>query len=191
MERRENTTFLDVILLAFSLMVAVVIIILPYINPIGKEKNSDEKSPGILAVEIAWPSGWDTDVDLWVKAPGDRPVGYSNLSGIVFNLLRDDLGNYADFQSLNYENAYSRGVPDGLYIINLHLYANREGKYPVPVNVRAWKTDKSTRTTFLEKQLELNFIGQELTVLRFRVVQGEVDQKSFDQIQTPIRSGEK
>ena len=33
----------------------------------------------------------DVDIDLWVKAPDDIPVGYSNQGGLFFNLLRDDL----------------------------------------------------------------------------------------------------
>ena len=42
-----------------------------------------------------WPPELDSDVDLWVQAPGDVPVGYSNKGGAVFNLLRDDLGHAA------------------------------------------------------------------------------------------------
>ena len=39
--------------------------------------------------------------DLWVQAPGDVPVGYSNKSGGVFNLLRDDLGKAKDMTDGN------------------------------------------------------------------------------------------
>jgi hypothetical protein len=55
----------------------------------------------------------DADVDLWVEAPGDRPVGYSNKSGQIFSLLRDDLGKSQDITDFNYEIAYSRGMPAG------------------------------------------------------------------------------
>jgi hypothetical protein len=48
-------------------------------------------------------------VDLWVQAPGDVPVGYSNESGVIFNLVRDDLGKGSDPNSMNYEIAYGRG----------------------------------------------------------------------------------
>jgi len=188
MERRENTTFLDVILLAFSMMTAVVLILLPFINPVGKKQEDAEKQPGTLAVEIVWPSGWSTDVDLWVRGPGDRPVGYSNLSGVVFNLLRDDLGTYADLQDLNYENAYTRGIPDGLYVINVHLYRNEEGKFPVPVKVRIWRVKVSSNNTVFFKEVKLSYVGQELTVVRFRVRNGIVDRTSFDNVQTPLRA---
>ena len=61
-------------------------------------------------------------VDLWVKAPDDIPVGYSNRGGLFFNLLRDDLGVYKDPTPINYEVAYSRGINPGEHIVNLHLY---------------------------------------------------------------------
>ena len=51
----------------------------------------------------------DADVDLWVQAPGDISVGYSNKGSAVFNLLRDDLGKRVDVTGLNYETSYSRG----------------------------------------------------------------------------------
>ena len=76
-------------------------------------------------VEANWPPELDSDVDLWVQAPGDVPVGYSNKGGAVFNLLRDDLGQQLDLSGLNYETAYSRGIVPGEYTVNLHLYRNR------------------------------------------------------------------
>jgi hypothetical protein len=39
--------------------------------------------------------------DLWVQAPGDLPIGYSNKSGGVFNILRDDLGKAKDMTDGN------------------------------------------------------------------------------------------
>lgn len=55
-----------------------------------------------------WPSDMENDVDLWVKAPGEGPVGFWNQGGEVFNLLRDDLGAIGDATDENYEVSYSR-----------------------------------------------------------------------------------
>ena len=66
-----------------------------------------------VVIEITWPGDMDADVDLWVKAPDDIPVGYSNKGGAIFNLLRDDLGKTLDLSSINHESAYSRGVAAG------------------------------------------------------------------------------
>ena len=57
-------------------------------------------------IEARWPDAVDADVDLWVQAPGDVPVGYSNKGGAIFNLLRDDLGTRADATGINYEISY-------------------------------------------------------------------------------------
>lgn len=62
-------------------------------------------------------------------------MGYSNKDGRVFNLLRDDLGHVSDPLGINYENAFSRGAPAGEYTVNVHLYGNRAGVYPVPVTI--------------------------------------------------------
>ncbi len=87
-------------------------------------------------IEARWPDGVDADVDLWVQAPGDVPVGYSNKGGAIFNLLRDDLGQRADATGINYEVSYARGMPAGEYTANLHLYRN-EARLRVPVTIVA------------------------------------------------------
>ena len=124
-----------------------------------------------MIVEVRWPDEIDADVDLWVQAPGDRPVGYSNKGGAVFNLLRDDLGKRADVTGPNYETSYSRGVLPGEYTVNLHLYRNPSGVYPVPVtvvtSVKA-HTEQSARQ-LLASEVLLVGEGEELTVYRFEL----------------------
>ncbi len=91
----DGTVFRDVIMLALLGFVTIVILLLPHINPPTKDKIT-ALPPGNIVVEVRWPDKIDADVDLWVQAPGDRPVGYSNRGGQVFNLLRDDLGHSGD-----------------------------------------------------------------------------------------------
>src|SRR5260221_5961420 len=92
--------------------------------------------PGSLIIDIHWDDKFDADVDLWVQAPGDVPVGYSNKSGIIFNLLRDDLGRSGDPNSMNYEVAYGRGHWAGEYTVNAMLYRARDRHMPLPVTVK-------------------------------------------------------
>jgi hypothetical protein len=77
----------------------------------------------------------DADVDLWVQAPGEVPVGYFNKSGQIFNLLRE--GRKHEFTDYNYEIAYTRGAPGGEYVVNLHKYRGRSVSYPVGVTIVA------------------------------------------------------
>ena len=107
-----GTVFRDVILLALIGFVAMVIMLLPHVV-IAKKKTEEHKAPGNVIVEMHWPSELPMDVDLWVKSPGELPVGFWNQGGRTFNLLRDDLGIEGDATNENYEISYSRGIPAG------------------------------------------------------------------------------
>ena len=130
-----GTVFRDVIMLALAGFIAMVLLLLPHLNPPGEAAQANVEPPGNVMVELRWPDEVDADVDLWVQAPGDVPVGYSNKGSALFNLLRDDLGQRADATGLNYEVAYSRGIVPGEYTVNVHLYRNPSGTFPVPVTV--------------------------------------------------------
>ncbi len=168
-----STVFRDVIMLALLGFVAIVVLLLPHLNPPVKADES-AAPPGNLIVEVRWPDEVDADVDLWVEAPSDAPVGYSNLGGLVFDLLRDDRGHDSDVSALNYEVAYSRGAPAGEYSVNLHLYSNNKGDLPVSaqvtVSVRANAGRTIRRIAF--REVELTHVGEELTVLRFSLAEG-------------------
>jgi len=164
----SNTVFRDVIFLALAGFVAVVLLLLPHLNP-PATANEGTPAPGNVIVELNWPSQIDADVDLWVQAPGDVPVGYSNKGGTIFNLLRDDLGRQADVTDINYEVTYSRGVPAGEYIVNVHLYRDMSGQLPLPATVVVSVKSSSdvAAKRILSTKLRLTHQGQETTVFRF------------------------
>jgi hypothetical protein len=166
-----GTVFRDVIMLALAGFVATVILLLPHINPPGEALDETTQPPGNVIVEVRWPDEIDADVDLWVEAPGDIPVGYSNKGGTIFNLLRDDLGKRADATGLNYEVSYSRGIAAGEYTINVHLYRNAANVFPVPVTVvtSVKKSPNESARQLLASKIELVREGEELTVYRFRL----------------------
>lgn len=140
----------------------LVLILLPH-NP---KTEDDFKPPGEVIVEIRWPDGLNIDVDLWVRAPGDIPVGYSSRAGGYFNLLRDDLGSARDHLRLNYETSYTRGAPAGEYIVNVHMYVNHD-PLPVEVTVQASVRTSGGTMVIFAKTVTLHRLGQELTVSRF------------------------
>lgn len=168
-EDTSGVVFRDVILLALIGFVAMVVLLLPHLH--AKLEASERAAPagGNVIVEIHWPDGIDTDVDLWVQAPGDVAVGFANADGRVFNLLRDDLGKMGDATPYNYELSYSRGQPAGEYTVNVHLYRNLARVYPVPVKVTVSarrEEDKSARQ-ILATDVLLERPNEELTALRF------------------------
>ena len=184
--------FRDVIMLALLGFVTSVVLLLPHVNPPPTEAKEAGQTPGDMIIEIRWPDELDTDVDLWVEAPGDRPVGYSNRGGMVFNLLRDDLGKSSDLTDLNYEFAYSRGSPAGEYTVNLHLYRNMSKLEHIPVSVVISLRNEQTRTTQIldSENVTLTRVGQEKTVVRFTLADnGYLVPGSINYIFKPLRSG--
>jgi hypothetical protein len=187
----SGTVFRDVIMLALAGFVAMVILMLPHLNPQGEDAQASTEPPGNVIVEVRWPDELDTDVDLWVEAPGDVPVGYSNKGGAIFNLLRDDLGQKADATQLNYEVTYSRGIPAGEYTINVHLYRNTSGALPIPVTVvtSVKKSGNERARQLLASKVELGREGQELTVYRFRLTEnGDLVAGSVHSLQRELRA---
>jgi hypothetical protein len=186
-----GTVFRDVILLALSGFVFITVLLLPHIHKPGKEADGSSDPPGNVIIEARWEDKLRTDVDLWVQAPGDVPVGYSNKSGLIFNLLRDDLGSQADPTEINFETSFSRGIPPGEYTVNVHLFRNLESVYPINVRVVARvKADKDAGARpIASTNVRLDREGQEITAFRFRLTEaGEILPGSINSVYKPLRS---
>ena len=186
----SGTVFRDVILLALAGFMFVTVLLLPHVNPKGKESEGSTDPPGNVIVELRWDDKLRTDVDLWVQAPGDVPVGYSNKSGLIFNLLRDDLGRNADPTQLNYEVSYSRGIPPGEYAINLHMYRNKARVSPVKVTVvtSVKKPTAESAKQVLSSTVDLTVENQELTVYRFKLTEaGDLVPSSVNSLPKALR----
>ena len=185
-----GTVFRDVILLALIGFVAMVIMLLPHVAP-AKKQTEDQKAPGNVIVEIHWPSNMPVDVDLWVQAPNEFPVGFWNMGGPTFNLLRDDLGSIGDATGENFEITYSRGIPKGEYIVNVHMYGAVLSNQPVPVTVvvSVRKLYDEARQ-ILKTVVELTRRNQEETAYRFRLTaEGDLVEGSVSTLRKPLITG--
>ncbi len=164
-----GTVFRDVLLLALIGFVAMVVMLLPHLAR-KEQKTEEQKAPGNVVVEIHWPGELDADVDLWVQAPGDVPVGFFNQGSRYFNLLRDDLGREGDVTDKNYEISYSRGIPEGEYIVNVHMYGPLPTGAAVPVNVVvSVKRRYELLLPIVKTEVLLTRRNQEETATRFRL----------------------
>ena len=190
MRNSSGTVFRDFSMLMVMGFVAMVIWLLPHINPPNDESEADP--PGNLIVAITWPEG-DTDIDLWLYGPGEiKPIGYSNKSGVLFNLLRDDLGNRPDVTPLNFENGYSRGIVPGEYIVNIHCYRCPivPQRVHVEVSVNTGTPGKASMKKIATTSLALTSNGQEKTAMRFELTaDGKLVPDSLNNIYRPLRSG--
>lgn len=212
-ERRRRGEALSVVrgdwTSAGLLMFATLFMVLLFI--IGKEtkqgKETDPPNQGTLCAESFWPDQQNADVDLWTDGPIGKPVGYSNLGGELWNLQRDDLGTEEDASGKNMEISCTRGIVDGEYIINLQLYNLKAaggkwldgegqwrdavgGKTPLPVRVivRFKKTRTSRPEEIAAISATLRAPGEEITVIRFKVVKGVPDMSTAHHLFKPLRS---
>ena len=168
-EDASGTVFRDVLMLALIGFVAMLIMLLPHISKTQDEMD-EHSPPGNVVVEMHWPDELPVDVDLWVQAPNDVPVGFWNQGSQFFNLLRDDLGLEGDASARNYEVSYSRGILAGDYTVNVHMYGKVPAGVVVPVRVVVSVKAKYDRLRqILQTSVELQRRNQEETAFRFRL----------------------
>ncbi len=171
---------------SFILVLIVLLALIFQLVSLKKVEEQAINSPGDVIVQLYWENGSKTDMDLWVEAPGDKPVGYSNKSGTFFNLLRDDLGSSNDITGLNEEVAFSRGLPDGEYTINVHSYSP-SGQYPVRAMVKVMvRQGPGQLVEVYHGDHIFNGPNQEWTYVRFKIKGGfTVPGQNF--VQKPLR----
>jgi len=185
----SSTLYRDAITLALIAFLFMVVLMFPYLNPPADTEQTI--APGNIAAIISWPEG-NADVDLWVHGPGEPwAVGYSNKGGVLWDLLRDDLGTQPDYLPFNFENAYTRGVPPGDYRINVHCY--RCKTLPVEVTLEVSKNNLGgSREVIATSTIVLRKDHEEKTGLAFHVdVDGNVERDSLTTLFAPLRSGRK
>ncbi|MDO3431213.1 hypothetical protein QWJ46_00800 [Rhizobium sp. CBN3] len=175
--------FRDLLMNMLLGLVALVVLVLANIAPPAEKEPA--QLPGNLVASIAWPAG-AIDVDLWVQQGDDLAVGYSNKSGRVWSLLRDDLGTANDDTPLNYESAFTRGLPDGEYAINIRCFGCA-GHVPVLVSVEVRLAEGGV---VWRGTVELLKDKQERTAIRFRMAGGQVINGSASSVFKQMKRGE-
>jgi len=182
----------DMTFLMLGMFLFITIILIHFI---GEKKDNDASSrqQGNLLIELFWDDDETADVDLWVMAPGQTPVGYSNLGGPIVNLLRDDLGVTNDISGKNMEIATTRGIPSGEYAINVHMYNPKSTLLPITVKVViSLKPDNKSRARqIFSVDVVLSEPREERTVIRF-VIDDEkrVVRESVNHEYIQLRTGE-
>lgn len=154
---------LDALFNLLGVLITFIVVLLAQINP---PTSPTVDPPGNMAALISWPPG-NQDVDLWVQYADEPGVGYSNKSGRVWSLLRDDIGAVNDITDANYENAFTRGLPNGEYAINVRCYSCSA---PVRVGVEVRTADGA----LIWRGVVDLASKQERTAIRFRMRDGAV-----------------
>lgn len=144
-----------------------------------------------MAIDIEWPDGADVDVDLWGKAGTNRSVGYAARDGVYLDLVRDDLGNIREGKGPNNERLCGRGFVNGEYIFNVHLYRVPRGEpLPIAVDISIKLIDPSTAymIEIWKGSVTLQYVGEEITVIRFDMLDGRLVPNSFNTIPVKLRT---
>lgn len=182
--------FQDMLFLMVMGFAAFTVWMIPHLN--DPSQLDDAEPPGNVIAAITWPVG-NIDVDLWVDGPGEAaPVGYSNRNGLLWNLLRDDLGDAPDATSLNYENAYTRGVLEGEYIINVHCY-RCAGYLPfdieVEISIKPDGTGKTPMRVLAATVVRMEKDHDQQTAVRFKLTKdGKIKPGTLNHIFEQLRS---
>lgn len=155
-----------------DLLVALVIVYMAIavMVLIGAKQLSkiDVYPQGLVIISDHWSDASDSDVDLWVKSPDDPvPTGYSHMSGVDCNLLRDDLGRYIDPFSTNTEMTVCKRPVSGEWITGIMLYDNYDHQVPVWVDVTVQEIKHGKSMIILNKRFYLDHKGQYLTTWRW------------------------
>src|SRR6516164_3702442 len=189
MWRGMNVSFRDMLFLLVFAYLVIGAVALAHVRNEAEEMKGVTPPGGVIA-EVHWDDRLDADVDLWVQGPGDVPVGYSNKAGVIFNLLRDDLGHSGDPNSMNYEVAYGRGHWAGEYVVNAMLYRSHDHKFPVPAHIRVSLQDGHGQVQeILQSDVKLAFEGQETTAFRFKLAgHGAFEPGSLNRIHKNLRN---
>jgi hypothetical protein len=172
-----------IVVAMFAILVAIMI---ANLNPKAESGKGEAKAAGDIIAHIVWPNG-DTDVDIWMFGPDEPgPVGYSNKAGIIWNLLRDDRGVLPDATPINYEDAFTRGVVPGEYIINVQCFRCNLAQFPMTVDMGVSMRDRYSNDTInniVTTKIVLKADGQEKTGVRFVVKEdGTVDMSSINNV---------
>jgi hypothetical protein len=178
-----------------DLLCGFLMMIIIQVNPPSEQAIKTPPPPGNASVLISWQEG-DSDVDVWLSAPGEpSPVGYSNKNGAVWDLLRDDTGlpprDTVNPIKSNYENAYTSALPDGEYIVNVHAYGITD-PYPFAVAVEVIvNTGGSSMDKVFSGTVAFSVAGEEITAVRFSIRNGALDRSSINSFPIKLRSGNK
>lgn len=185
-EKASSIGYRDVLLAFAAAVSAVVLFALPNINPPTKPVTDNIRPAGQISVIVCWPHA-PIDIDTWGMAPGeDKPIGFSNRSGKVLSLLRDNRGDTGGNAPANCESMVARDLPAGEYTFNIFGFSVSEttsvhveigiGKDAASMNVYTYDLPIASR--------------QERTVTRFMVDgNGEIVPGSINNLFKPLYIG--
>jgi len=145
------------------------------------EQDKKIKTHAEFMISTTWPKDSDDDIDTYVEDPFGNIVFFQNKEEGLMHLDRDDLGKRSDtirgadgtvyHVKENREIVTVRGIVPGEYVVNVHMYLDREKDTPTPVSVGLEKLNPQV-SLVTSNNVMLGNTGDEKTAFRF-VVDGQ------------------
>ena len=142
------------------------------------EEDKKIKSFAEFMISATWPRDSDDDVDTYVEDPLGNIVSFQRKEEGLMHLDRDDLGKRSDTVrgadgtlytvKENQEIVTIRGIIPGEYVVNMHMYLDREKDVPTPVSVKLEKLNPQV-TLVTTNRILLGNTADEKTAFRFVV----------------------
>ncbi|HTM68510.1 MAG TPA: hypothetical protein VL426_04370 [Candidatus Binatia bacterium] len=177
-----KTLFVD--LMMGTLVVVTALLIASNAAEKAKKQKAEQqaglRTEGKYAIIMEWPNKSPDDVDLYVRDPAGNIAFFNARDLGLMHLDHDDQGTVSDkAQSsngtvsieLNEERVILRGIMEGEYTVNVHMYDKRSPE-PTPVTVSLYRL-KGEDTEVLKKVRTLVRSGDEQTAFRFTVKRDE------------------
>jgi hypothetical protein len=170
-----NTSFFDILFHAIFGITALFILAVCLIKVANKTEDKKVDIMGEYLISMRWPSESADDVDLYVRDPNEETVYYKAHERGLMNLDKDDRGKKTDTTQNQYgeersveqneETVNIRGVLEGEYVINVHMWAKDSSEQtPVTISLtRIRGKDKVEKTV----EVILTERGDEKTAFRF------------------------
>jgi len=106
------------------------------VNKPQKKEKENVRSNDLVLITMTWEA--NCDMDLWVRLPDNRYVGYSRREEPPVH-LDTDVVKWRKFNDIvmkqNQEISSIRGVLPGQYTVNVHYFSPRQHKGPVKVSI--------------------------------------------------------
>lgn len=141
-----------------------------------EEKNNKVESKAEFMITVTWDKNSSNDVDTYIEDPLGNLVFYRAKEKGLMHLDRDDYGLTNDTIIMgdgktvtvheNREIVSLRGIIPGEYIVNVHMYSERDKAQKTQVTVKIEKINPAFKTIAM-KEVELGTIGDEKTAFRF------------------------
>jgi hypothetical protein len=169
------TAFFDLI---FNILCCFVVLFSISFLLMSRKIDEDRKirANAEFMITSTWPENSDDDVDTYVEDPMGNIVFSNRREEGLMHLDRDDLGKRSDTIRTadgkvytvkeNQEIVTIRGIIPGEYVVNVHMYLDREKDVPTEVSVKVEKLNPQVRIVTANKVM-LGNTADEKTAVRF------------------------